>query len=331
MFSIIRGLFHLPAMSAPRNQTRTAWIFYLLLTYVLLQLVWWGYNILETNLELYKAKTALAGQDFSNQMQSKLWMVAGEGAVFIVILVAAFIIIQRNIKREFALAEMEKTFLLSTSHELKTPVATIRLVLETLIKKNQPEGPSKTLLVNALQETGRLQDMTENILLASRIDHERGDVVFEKIDLARIALEEVNRKLPSISEQKTLVHHLDENAIVDGDRHMLHLLISNLLDNALKYSPENSMVVIEVYRAQDTLVLCVKDNGPGITQNERKNIFKKFFRGGSEGVRRQKGTGLGLYLVSQITKLHSAELTLLDNLPQGSIFEVRFQVPDTKP
>ena len=97
------------------------------------------------------------------------------------------------------------------------------------------------------------------------------------------------------------------------------------MDNAVKYSPENSPIEVEVTREKGEVILRVKDRGQGIPDDEKKNIFKKFYRIGQEETRQTKGTGLGLYIASYLTKQHDATLSVIDNSPKGAIFEVRFK------
>lgn len=281
------------------------------------------------NQDLYEMKSAVAGHDFHEEMKGKLRMVLGEGLVFVIILIAGVAVIQRNMRRELRLADMEKTFLLSTSHELKTPVATIRLVLETLLRKEPGAEQSRQLLNNALHETDRLQDLTENILMASRIDHDAGMTHFESINMGVLVQDEVKRKLVALHDERKIIVSAGHHLFIRADKHMIHILLSNLLDNAIKYSPANSRIEVELAEVPDALLLQVKDHGSGIPRADRPLVFEKFFRGGDEAVRRHKGTGLGLYLVKQIAAIHGAMVSISDNQPQGSIFEIRFPTNQT--
>jgi signal transduction histidine kinase len=112
--------------------------------------------------------------------------------------------------------------------------------------------------------------------------------------------------------------------MVTGDPFLLNLLVSNLLENALKYSPKEGAVTLSLTKEGAHTLLAIKDNGPGIPDDEKKKIFGKFYRSGLETTRETKGTGLGLYLCRKIAADHKATIKVADNSPTGSIFTVAF-------
>jgi signal transduction histidine kinase len=111
-----------------------------------------------------------------------------------------------------------------------------------------------------------------------------------------------------------------------GDDQMLSALVVNLMDNAFKYGGTNAPVIVRLQRLDHKMIFTVADSGKGITAQERKNIFRMFYRSGNEETRSTSGTGLGLFIVSAVAKLHKAEIDVSDNQPQGSIFAVKMNV-----
>ena len=120
------------------------------------------------------------------------------------------------------------------------------------------------------------------------------------------------------------IARIQPDCTVTGDPFLLHLLVSNLLDNALKYSPKDGAVTLMLTKEGADTVLAIKDNGPGIPDEEKKKVFGKFYRSGQESTRQTKGTGLGLYLCRKIAADHGASIKVADNSPTGSIFTVIF-------
>jgi len=123
---------------------------------------------------------------------------------------------------------------------------------------------------------------------------------------------------------RKLIQEIDDDIDISADPLLLKLLVSNLLENANKYSPKDKPVTIELHKHEGRIDFSVKDEGQGIESGERKNVFKKFYRIGNEQTRKTKGTGLGLYLCKKIAEDHNGEIHIEDNKPQGSNFIVSF-------
>ena len=124
--------------------------------------------------------------------------------------------------------------------------------------------------------------------------------------------------------ERNVVKNIRQDIDLEGDPLLLKLLVSNLLENANKYSPRETPISLELHEDAGTIRLQVIDEGPGITSDEKKNVFKKFYRLGNEQTRTTKGTGLGLYLCKKIAEDHGGSIAIVDNRPQGSNFIVSF-------
>jgi signal transduction histidine kinase len=296
-------------------------VLYILAAYVLLQLMWWGYQLVQLNAQLIAYQSSDLNEQYLH-LRSKVWMVAGEGIVFFLLLAVGFRFLQRTVSRELTLARIEKNFLLSVTHELKTPIAAVKLFLETLQSRNLPEEKRMEILNLSLQETKRLQTLTENILLAARLDNRPDVLAVVRIDLSAMVHREVERftKLYATS----VAVEAPSDLHIEGDEQMVSVLISNLIDNAMKYGSGAGVEVVLSQQA-DTVQLSVRDQGPGIPLGEEKRIFEKFYRLGNEETRTSKGTGLGLFIVQAVAKMHKAEVSVSNRNTVGADFTIRFK------
>ena len=318
---------------------RPLYLFYALLIYVLLQFSWWAYLLVELNNEVYEhrienvllkekdAEKSLQEQRaFEHKLHQRWWMITGEGLVFLCLLTIGGIITFRSFKKEFELARQQKNFLLSVTHEFKSPLASIKLYLQTLQKHVLEKEKKESFINSAIRDSDRLDALVENALLASMIDHKGYKFSTEEINLsalARLLVQKFNFILEHHSKVELAV---EERLIMKGDKQALSLMINNLLENAEKYSPAETNITLKISKKQTRIILSVLDEGPGIPDAEKKKVFKKFYRIGNEETRSAKGTGLGLFLVNEIAEHHHATIHITDNKPKGTIFTAEFPV-----
>ena len=291
---------------------QTAVIFYVLAFYVALQFAWWGYHLIELTHEV-------AGTD--SAVTHKVIMITGEGLVFFLILFLGLWRIRSAIKKDQKLTERQSNFLLSVTHELKTPLASTKLYLQTLMKREFPVEKRNELLQKALIENHRLEEIVEAILTASRI--ENGTIVAHKewIDLNQLLIslaESYNNRL----EKEWITLDLAEKIHIEADVFMTKTILINLIENAIKYAGTEEKLTLFLYKDNQSSKFGVKDLGPGISKEVQTDIFKKFVRLENEETRSQKGTGLGLFIASEFTKLIGGKLDYNDNQPRGAIFEI---------
>lgn len=305
---------------------RSSLIFYLLTIYVLFQFFWWAFHIIQ--LEESIKDLSLAGLTDQSEIAAlqksylrKIYMVVGEGAVFAILLLLGVWRIQRFFIKEAALANKERNFMLAVTHELKTPIATVRLLLQTLNRRGIHEDQAMKMKTEAINETHRLEHLVQNILLSTRLEEleliDRSD-----IDLTQI-IEQCVLKMSRIAgRNQTIVSHAQGEIRFFGDAMMLESMLLNLLENAIKYSPEESTIVVDAVARETEVQIKVMDRGIGIDASERERIFEKFYRIGSEETRESKGTGLGLFIVKQIVNMHRGEVQVLSRDGGGSVFEI---------
>jgi len=204
---------------------------------------------------------------------------------------------------------------------LKSPIASMRLVLETLLKRNLTPEQRTPLLSNGLKDADRLQNLVESLLLAARLEDNwrpmQEPVNFS--DLAKEAVDSLRVRFPEADFRLNLPENLPP---VQADRMGLLAIVQNLLENALKYSPEQTPVVVSAEHAGGKFRFSVADQGQGIPDSEKQSVFEKFYRMGNEETRQSTGTGLGLYIVNQVLKAHGGRIRIADNLPKGTIFSI---------
>lgn len=309
----------------PTRSNTSKFVFRLLALYVLFQFVWWAYHIVELHGVIRDMELQLNPEELHGGIQAsyqkKVSMVIGEGLVFAGLLLFGLWRIGIYLNKEARLARQERNFMLAVTHELKTPVATLRLFLDTLRKRKLSEDQTAGILKDALNETHRLDHLVENVLLSTRFE-QGDDSTHEELDFSALVGTVANKLRLSIGGQHRFEMQLDEGIRLKGDGHLLESLLTNLVDNAVKYAPEGSVIAISLHKKEGLAVLNLSDEGPGIPAEERQQVMQKFYRIGNEETRRSKGTGLGLYLVAQIVKQHKGNIHIEDHHPQGAHFQV---------
>ena len=313
-------------MARSMKTGNSRFVFRLLAVYILFQFFWWAFHIIQLHGDIRDLEIALnrAEVELANAFyRQKVVMVLGEGLVFVALLIFGLWRMNSYLRREAELARQERNFLLSVTHELKTPVAGLRLYLETLRNRPQLDDERKNKLVqSALGETNRLDHLVENILLSTRFELE--DMAhLERIDLSALIKGVVSKLEQTIGAKHVTECFIQDNVDFFGDAALLESLLTNLYDNAVKYSPDGSCIEVGLNQENEHISLWVADSGQGIPHSETKRIFKKFYRIGNEETRRSKGTGLGLYLVERITKLHGGQVDIVPLSP-GSRFNLTF-------
>jgi len=317
-----------------KNKLQIAtWAYWTLLLYIIAALVWWFVELNQQSSEMYLFKQELLSPSDPNyqaklnfieeERRRNLAQYLGEGLTFLALLLVGAVYVYRAVKKQIRLNEQQQNFMMAVTHELKTPIAITQLNLQTLKLRRLDPSQQEKLIGISLQETGRLNDLCENILLATRIDAGHYLLHAEALDLGEI-LQDSTANFRSRFPARQITEEIGEGLMFRGDKLLIELLFNNLIENAIKYSPENEPVGVDLHREGRRIRLAVKDNGPGIPPSEREKIFAKFYRIGNEKTRNAKGTGLGLYLSRKIAEEHKAQISVTENTPSGSIFTVEF-------
>lgn len=252
-------------------------------------------------------------------------MVMGEGSVFLFLLCVGAYFLHQSIKKEDRLREQQQNFLLSVTHELKSPLAAIKLSIQTIIKRDLDKARQTSLLNNSLKDIERLDDLVENMLLATKIENGSYSFPKEEFDFSEMVTKITDRlQIHSCGCEQVITLSVKPGVKVVGDQFSLSSVVTNLVENAVKYSGPCAHVDVELAEKDGHAFLKVSDRGPGIPDAEKMLVFDKFYRVGNENVRKSKGTGLGLFIVKEVLQMHDADISVRDNVPQGAIFEITF-------
>jgi len=213
--------------------------------------------------------------------------------------------------REIRRNEHHDSFINAVTHELKTPIASIRLYLETLQRREVDEAQRKQFYRLMLDDTDRLLGTVEQVLKAGELGYKRprnltevdfGHLVDECMELAR------TRHHLQASQLHWLEPMNGNQVKLEGDGSELRTAVSNILDNAIKYSADKVDVSVQIQTRGDHIALSVRDQGIGIAENDLKRIFKRFYRVSSRSVSQVKGTGLGLFIVRAVARAHAGRV-----------------------
>ena len=311
----------------------TTLVFWFWLLYIIAVLVWWFIALQQQNGLMKELKTQELRQDdpaynsklgqIKLEYQRKTTAFIGEGSTFLLLIVVGAVFVYRSVRRQLKLQHQQQNFMMAVTHELKTPIAVTKLNLETLQRYHLDEEKKQKVISAALQETNRLNTLATNILVSSQLEVDSYHLSKEEVDFSTLILASAKDFQNRFPERKWQV--LVQPAIlIKGDFLLLQMLINNLIENAIKYSPKQGLLTVELKKEGAQVLLLVKDEGVGISNEEKKKVFKKFYRIGSEATRTTQGTGLGLYLCKKIVDDHAALISVTDNLPTGSIFTIKF-------
>jgi signal transduction histidine kinase len=325
--------------SSRKKLRLTTIIYWLMLFYIIAALVWWFVSLLNQNAEIATQQlnnleirrddlspaqydTAISAIREDKRRDTAKYV--GEGVTFLILLFIGAVFVYRSVRRQFILQIQQQHFMMAVTHELKTPISVVKLNLETLQKYTLEAEKQKRLIRTTLDEITRLNSLTSNILVSSQLEGDGYSQTRDELDLGDL-LKDCIRDFRARYPDRKFNELIEEDAEVKGDPLLLQMLINNLLENAVKYSPRDKPITATLKKSGNQTELQVIDEGPGIAEAERKRIFEKFYRIGNEETRKAQGTGLGLYLCKKIAKSHNADIMMTNVNPVGSKFVVVFR------
>jgi signal transduction histidine kinase len=269
-----------------------------------------------------------ADGDFGAKARQFRLMFTSEGIFMGLLIIAGIALLYRSILRENRLRMEQERFLTGATHHLKTPLATVRLGIESLLAGSMPEHKHEKYLNAMLREVNHLEKDLTNLLTAGGLKaYGRGlqMVAGDLADDVRDALESMQDRFEAAGI--TLETHIDDGLVIARDREAIHLILHNLLDNAVKYSPRGGRVSLSLSRDEDSARLAVHDSGRGIAPDELPRVFDRFFRGSHRD--HLGGSGIGLYLVRELVESHGGTVEVKsDGLDHGSSFAARFPLAE---
>lgn len=325
--------------SRPRSpSTRSVQVgFFLLLLVCAAQLAFWMWDewrytaLMTERLSDALAATGAGAEELARlgtERAQRLNRYAWEGAFFLAVLIAAMAVVLKALREESALRRRQERFLAAVSHEFKSPLASLRLSVETLSLRDPAAAERAELLRRIVVELGRLERMVANTLDTSRLASG-----FES-QPERVALDEVVSEMTDelkefadecgVRVEAQLPHAL----AVMADRDGLRTVVRNLLHNAIKASPRGAMVQLRGEAELHEVLLEVSDEGVGFAPKEASRIFEQFYRVEGDGRGRMQGTGLGLYLVERlVTQAGGRVRAQSAGHGLGAVFTVRWPRP----
>jgi two-component system, OmpR family, sensor histidine kinase SenX3 len=254
------------------------------------------------------------------------------GIIFFALIIAGMIVNTTFLLREIRRSEQHDSFINAVTHELKTPVASIKLHLETLQLRDLPEAQKQEFYRLMLSDTDRLTDTVEQVLRAGRAGDKKAGRDKSPVDFRQLVRE--------CMDAARIRHHLPQEALhyeetpangaglrVLGSEEDLRTAVFNVIDNAIKYSGDHVDVRVSLSAPQEKrVVLSVQDHGVGIPPDDVKRIFKRFYRVSRRPLGQVKGTGLGLFIVKAIAKKHGGKVTA-ESAGEGLGTTIRMELP----
>lgn len=244
----------------------------------------------------------------------------------LVILVFGLIFTLQTVNNKVELSKMKSSFVSTVSHELKSPLTSIRQIAEILVhKKVSPERKEKYFNM-ILQQSERLSHLIENILDFSKMEAGQKQFHFENTDLTIVAENVIQSFQDRLAANNFQINLSISGSVhkISGDREAMEQVLYNLIDNAIKYSGKARKVDVNIDADDESVLVRVKDYGIGIQKNEQEKIFQQFYRVGEELIQTVKGTGIGLTIVKQIVEAHQGKISVESIPGEGSLFRLTF-------
>lgn len=251
--------------------------------------------------------------------------------VMVLFLLLGTYFIARAIQREAETLRMQSAFVSAVSHEFRSPLTSMRQLSELLAFGRVPSEDRRQLYYDTLvRETSRLERLIESLLNFGRMEEGARRYRFEELDASALVRRVVAEFEPQIAPlgRRIEIQGEPERCIIDADPDAISVALRNLLDNALKYSPDQPAVWVEWGLRRERVAITVRDQGPGIAESEKKAIFRKFVRGSAAMATNAKGSGVGLAMVRYIVEAHGGDITVASELGKGSAFTMLLPVTE---
>lgn len=245
--------------------------------------------------------------------------------IFLLLVLTTIAFLSAAIKKNIAILELKKNFTNSMTHELKTPLSTIAVAIESLEKYNGMDDKelTKEYLGIMKLETNRLIEMVNSILVHSKLNESEIVLKIETIKANQLFLNCIDLMKPKLDNSKGVIKINSNEIEFEGDTYHLSNVIMNLIDNALKYSNKQPIININCDIIQNMLHINFSDNGIGVSPKYKDRIFDAYFRIHEDDLYIQKGFGLGLSYVKEIITLHKGSIELMEDLNQGTCFLIK--------
>jgi hypothetical protein len=250
--------------------------------------------------EMYRPELAGRGLD---------WPVLVEGLVLLLIVLAGVYVIFLYWKRQADLVKEQKKFMSQVTHELKSPLASIQLHLETIKLRKPPADKIERFLDTMLADTDRLNNLISNLLMAAKLEHRVRTTRYPVNDLSELVERVMTKKQLLLPEGGSLGVGVEKGIKTPLDTEGMETALRNLFENAILYSPASPEITVKLVRKGRNCVLTFRDNGRGIERKDLHKVFKMFYRVRQQG-ENIRGTGLGLYIVKSVINEHGGRISV---------------------
>ncbi len=258
--------------------------------------------------------------------QMEFWIYS---SIILIVIIAFFGYIISQMLKQRRVNQMKTDFINNMTHEFKTPISTIAISIEAIKKPDICEKPDRLIRYASIiqAENKRLQDQVERILQAATIEKEKVSIKKHPVDIHQLLGQAVDTFKVNVESKNGHISTAFEatNPIISGDEDHLLNIFNNLIDNAIKYSPENLDISVETKNSKDEIIISITDHGLGISKEHQSHIFDKFYRVPTGNVHDVKGFGIGLNYVSLLVKKHNGSIKLESHIGQGSTFIITFK------
>ena len=264
--------------------------------------------------------------DFKRQIWTSLrWVIIG-AVVFMLVIIAAFYVTVKTLLNQKKLSEIKSDFINNMTHEFKTPLATISLAVDALKNEKVQSDPEKSKYFTGIikEENIRMNKHVETILQAALLEKQELQLHLVPLSVHEIIQKTIDNYALQLNSQEGNIELLlnAKNDVISGDEVHFSNLVSNLVDNAIKYSKDKPEIKIYTHNTKNALVLRVEDNGIGMSKESVKRIFEKFYRAHTGNLHNVKGFGLGMSYVKTVIDAHKGKIKVESVLGKGSVFTV---------
>lgn len=316
-------------------QPKRAIILFLFITLVLFaQGVWWvTFMAILTDEKVEMAVSLGADEEFIESMHneeiSRQMMIGTEGLFFLFLIGLGAWMIYRALVKTEELKFHQQNFLMAVTHELKTPLSSMKIYLDTLQNEKIPYEKKQNIIPKIKEDSYRLERLVENILEAGRFERSGYHLNKEEFDLSLMLDETIEntKKHPLGKKLEIEKAEFESNLMINGDRSALKRAIEAILENSLKYNEQDMVKIkISLFSNSKFVYILISDNGIGLTKKESTRIFNRFYRVGEEIKRSTSGSGLGLFLCREIIKAHNGKVEAVsEGLGKGVSFNIKLK------